>query len=301
MDGCPFDSYNKTMTFMLQRVLVVLSLLGASVFAQYNGCTSASRGSSSPARQTHNPAATDNPPRSDVAASNTTRLNPPAFSDTFRSGTLDATKWFIDTGNAPGNIAGANQGTLSADHVDLSTGMLRLTLTQSVSGTLATSVGAEIRSKQPFGYGTYVWVARAASTSATPNGAGSAVSGTVTDVFNYIDNSQTEIDFEYEGQSPSTLEMTNYSTVSNSQSTSTTVPGADSSFHEYKFIWSAAKIEFYVDGTLVSTHTQHIPSAPAAALINLWGTNSKSFGGVATGGVTRYLYVSSFSYTPSSD
>ena len=268
---------------MPQRVLLVLSLLGTSLFSQSDGCVQASRsGSDSGSAKT----------------SQSVPLRTPTFSETFSGGTLDAAKWFIDTGNAPGNIAAANQGTLSADHVDLSTGMLRLTLTQSVVDGLATSVGAEIRSKRLFGYGTYVWVARAASTSATPKGAGSAVSGTVTDVFSYIDNSQTEIDFEYEGQLPSTLEMTNYSGVSNSQTSSTTVPAADSSFHEYKFVWSATKIEFYVDGALVSTHTQHIPSAPAAALINLWGTNSKSFGGVATSGVTRYLYVSSFSYTP---
>ena len=221
----------------------------------------------------------------------------PTFSDTFSGGTLDASKWFVDTGRAPGNIAGANNGTLSAKHVDLSTGMLRLTLTQSVSGALATSVGAEIRSKQLLGYGTYVWVARAASTSGTPKGAGSAVSGTVTDVFNFINDSESEIDFEYQGQTPSTLEMTNYSTVSKSRSTSTTISEADSEFHEYKYVWSAAKIEFYVDGALVSTHTEHIPSAPAAAMVNLWGTNSTSFGGLATDGVTRYLYVSSFSYT----
>ncbi len=221
----------------------------------------------------------------------------PTFRDTFSGGTLDQTKWFIDTGQAPGNIAGVNHGTLSAEHVDLSTGMLRLKLTQNVADGLATSTGAEIRSKELFGYGTYVWVARAASTSATPRGAGSAVSGTVFDVFNFINDSETEIDFEYQGQSPATLEMTNYSTVSHSQSTSTPVPGADGSFHEYKFVWSAARIEFYVDGTLVSTHTEHIPSAPAAVLINLWGTNAASFGGPATHGATSYLYVSSFSYT----
>jgi len=223
---------------------------------------------------------------------------PLTFRDTFSGGALDVSKWFIDTGRAPGNIPGINNGTLSADHVDCSTGMLRLTLTQRVSGALAISVGGEIRSKQLFGYGTYAWVARAASTSATPRGPGSAVSGTVTDVFNFINDSESEIDFEYQGQTPSTLEMTNFSTTSKSQSTATPVAGADSGFHEYKYVWSPAEIRFYVDGGLVSTHTEHIPSAPAAVLINLWGTNSTSFGGVATNGLTRYLYVSSFSYTP---
>ena len=160
------------------------------------------------------------------------------------------------------------------------------------------SCAQSIRSQQLFGYGTYAWVARAASTSATPRGPGSAVSGTVTDVFNFINDSESEIDFEYQGQTPSTLEMTNFSTTSKSQSTATPVAGADSGFHEYKYVWSPGEIRFYVDGGLVSTHTEHIPSAPAAAMINLWGTNSTSFGGIATGAVTRYLYVSSFSYTP---
>jgi endo-1,3-1,4-beta-glycanase ExoK len=232
-----------------------------------------------------------------VTAGHHARSTAPAFSETFSGGTLDKTKWFIDTGRAPGNIPGVNTGTLRAEHVDLSTGMLRLTLTQSVSGALATSVGAEIRSRQLFGYGTYVWVARAASTSSTPHGAGSAVSGSVFDVFTFVNDSETEIDFEYQGQSPATLEMTNYSTVSHSHSSSTPVPGADGSFHEYKFVWSPGKIEFYVDGTLVSTHTEYVPSTPAAVLINLWGTNSAGFGGVATNGSTSYLYVSSFSYT----
>jgi beta-glucanase (GH16 family) len=146
------------------------------------------------------------------------------------------------------------------------------------------------------GYGTYVWVARATSTSATPDGAGTAVSGTVFDVFSFINDSESEIDFEYEGQSPSMLEMTNYSTVKHQQTTSAPVAGADSGFHEYKFVWSRNKIDFFVDGALVSTHTEHVPSAPAAVLINLWGTNSRTFGGIATDGATSYLYVKSFSF-----
>jgi endo-1,3-1,4-beta-glycanase ExoK len=258
---------------MLPRVLLLISLLGAA------GLT----------------------PGDDGRKNGGAESSRPTFCDTFSSGKLDGSKWFVDTGRAPGNIEGVHKGTLSADHVDLSTGMLRLTLAQSVSGALATSVGAEIRSKQLFGYGTFVWVARAASTSATPNGEGSPVSGTVTDVFNFINNSETEIDFEYEGQHPGKLEMTSYSSVANNQSTSSDVPGAENGFHEYRFVWSRSKIEFYVDGRLVSTHTEHIPSAPAAVLINLWGTNARSFGGIATNGVTRSLYVSKFSYTPLSE
>src|SRR3954470_13529449 len=77
----------------------------------------------------------------------------PVFADDFSGGTLDKTKWFIDTGKAPGNISGVNAGTLSDKHVDVSTGMLRLKLTQNISDGLATSVGSEIRSNQLFGYG----------------------------------------------------------------------------------------------------------------------------------------------------
>lgn len=263
-------------------VLLVLSLLSASPSFAQGGMGQAARAGN----------------REGVTVDANTPIGQPTFADTFSGGTLDATKWFIDTGRAPGNIPGVNIGTLSAEHVSLSTGMLRLTLTQTVSGTLSTSIGAEIRSKKLLGYGTYVWVARAASTSAKPRGPGSAASGSVTDVFNFINDSESEIDFEYQGQSPGSLEMTNFSTVSRSQTTATSVAAADRGFHEYKYVWSAAKIEFYVDETLVSTHTEHIPSAPAAVLINLWGTNSPSFGGVATDGVVRYLHVSSFSYTP---
>ena len=54
----------------------------------------------------------------------------------------------------------------------------------------------------------------------------------------------------------------------------------------------------YIDGKLVSTHTSNIPSAPAYIMINHWGTNSTGWGGQATIGVQRYLYVSSFTYTP---
>ena len=202
---------------MLRRILLVLLLLGAVLTIAFG-----------------RPRAVKFGDVGGATADSPAPTNSPTFGDDFSGGTLDSTKWFVDTGRAPGNIAGVNTGTLNVENVDLSTGMLRLTLNQSVTGAHATSSGAEIRSKQLFGYGTYVWVARAASTSATPRGQGSAVSGTVTDVFNFINDSESEIDFEYQGQSPATLEMTNYSTVSKSQSTTAPVTGGDSGFHEYK-------------------------------------------------------------------
>ena len=72
----------------------------------------------------------------------------------------------------------------------------------------------------------------------------------------------------------------------------------EAGFHHYKFVWVPGKIDYYIDGVLVSTHTSNLPSAPAYIMMNHWGTNSTGWGGLATVGVERYLYVSSFNYTP---
>ena len=57
---------------------------------------------------------------------------------------------------------------------------------------------------------------------------------------------------------------------------------------------------FYIDGTQSAVSTTNIPSAPAAIDINLWGTNSTSFGGDQTLDVARYMYVNGVTYTPAS-
>jgi len=72
----------------------------------------------------------------------------------------------------------------------------------------------------------------------------------------------------------------------------------EAAFHIYKFVWQPASITFYIDGTLVSTGTSGIPSAPAVIDINFYGTNSSGWGGNATVGVTRFMYVNSVSFTP---
>jgi endo-1,3-1,4-beta-glycanase ExoK len=222
-----------------------------------------------------------------------------SFSDTFSSGILDASKWLASDEPAPGRIPGMNQGSFVPSNVDLSKGVLCLKLQQQQGSSGIISVGGQIQSLDTFGYGTYEWTMRASSTSATPNGPGSVVSGQISSGFSFVNDSQTEIDYEIEGQHPNTIWMTNWLTTSQKQYSSVFLAAPDQSFHRYRFVWTPGKVDFYIDGVLVSTHTSNIPSVPAYIMVNHWGTNSTGWGGSATVGVERYVYISNFVYTPS--
>ena len=217
------------------------------------------------------------------------------FYDDFSKGSLDTSKWIPSNWGAPGG------GTFVPSYLDFSSGMLRIKVTQTYnsSGGIA-SVGGELQSKNALGFGTYEWVMRASSTSSTPNGSGYTVSGQISSGFIYVNNSQTEIDSpEIEGQNPGTLWWTSWISVNTKQYTSTQAPFApENGFHSYKCVWTSTSIKFYVDGVLVSTHTGVVPQTPAYAMINHWGTNSTSWGGLATPNITRYMFVRSFSFVP---
>jgi endo-1,3-1,4-beta-glycanase ExoK len=238
-------------------------------------------------------------------ASNLTKITvnnpvskPGTLTDTFSTGSLDHSKWLASNEPAPGSISGVNYGSFVPGNVDLSKGMLCLKLQQQHGSSGVVSVGGQIQSAVPYGFGTYEWIMRTSSTSSTPNGSGSRVSGQVSSGFTFINNSQTEIDYEIEGGHPDTVWMTNWTTVNAKQYTSATLTAPDAKFHSYKFVWSPGKIDFYLDGAFVSTHTVNIPSSPAYILVNHWGTNNTKWGGLATTGVERYLYISRFTYTP---
>jgi len=221
-----------------------------------------------------------------------------SFSDTFTTGVLDPSKWLASDGLAPGRITGVNNGSFVPTNVDLSKGMLCLKLQQHQGSSGVLSTGGEIQSLTTYGYGTYEWVMRASSTSATPTGTGTAVSGQISAGFSFVNNSETEIDFEIEGQNRNTIWMTNWISTTQKQYSSVFLASPDTNFHHYKFVWVPGKIDYYIDGVLVSTHTSNVPSAPAYIMVNHWGTNSTGWGGLATVNLERYLYVSSFTYTP---
>ncbi len=238
-----------------------------------------------------------------------------AWRDDFSSSTVNTQFWVIGTGQAPGYVPSYHLGNYDPSHVKIVTdsagSYLQLLLTQEV-GTVDTNTagvlshGAIVYSRNTYGYGTYEWVMRMSSTSDAPNGSGDSVSGSVSAGFTYVNNSQTEIDYEFSALDPETLWMVNWlnpnprqAPTGDDETYDTLYPlTVSTQFHDYKFVWQPGKITFYVDGVRQATHTTNVPTAPAYFMINHWGTDSSGWGGMASVGVSRYFYVDWVQYTP---
>ncbi len=233
---------------------------------------------------THSTQPTSNPPTTDPPVSTPV---PGSWSDDFSGGVLSS-QWQANGGGRWG---------VAADHVDMSQGMLglRLTQTRNADGSF-TSTGGEVQSLQTYGFGTYTWVARMSSTASTPNGPGNSVSGSSSGVFNFFNNSETEIDYEVEGNHPNTVHMVTWHITLAPTVADASAP-SDTGFHEYKFVWYSDRIERYIDGAHVATQTTAVPVTPAYVMMNHWGTCCSSWGGPPTEG-TRYMWVRSFSFVP---
>lgn len=214
---------------------------------------------------------------------------------TFVENFANLSKWNISSWSAPGG------GKFNPANALISNGMLCLKLQQVKTDSGITSIGGEIATKEKFGYGTYEFEVRASSTAATPDAIGSPVSGSITGCFNYAKNSITEIDMEVEGGTRSgyaQFTSWNLETNPNQNVKIPTKPLPHEEFKTYKFIWTPQGTTFYINGVEVGKHTKVIPSEPAPFMFNHWGTNSSNWGGTATPGVERYMWVKSFSYTP---
>lgn len=233
-----------------------------------------------------------------------------AFQDDFEGTQLDGNRWVVANGQAPGYIPGSHIGYYAPNNVTLQDGFLKIRLTQDtgyVDGQVGyISNGGLIYTKDKCGYGTYEWTMRMSSDSQTATESGAWVSGSVSAGFVYVNNSETEIDFEYSPTTPNDVWAVNWlntrprrDPTSSMATTSTfSVPDATYWFHEYRLVWAPGIITFYKDGQLVATHTTNVPSKPAYFMINHWGTNNPNWGGTATPGKTRYFYIDSVRYTP---
>jgi len=234
-----------------------------------------------------------------------------AWSDNFNGGQLNNKFWVVSNGSAPGAISNQHQGYFTPANVTVSNGYLVLKLTQQ-TGTVGAnsngviSYGGQVRSRHTYGYGTYTWTMRMSSTASTPTVAGSADSGSVSAGFLYMKNSHTEIDFQFPADSMDTLYLVNWlnpnpaANPSPNDETYTTLAGLKVAgvFHTNKFVWQPGRIDYYVDSSFQVSHTANVPSAPAYVIMNHWGTDSTDWGGTATVGDTRYVYIGSVSYSP---
>jgi beta-glucanase (GH16 family) len=242
------------------------------------------------------------------------RKNAPcaAWQDTFSTGKLDTSRWLVGNGMAPGYVANQHLGTYDPQNVQVTPGMLRLTLLQT-TGTVDTnaagvlSSGALLSTRQACGYGTYEWTMKMSSTAICATCVGTSVTGSVSAGFLYVNNSQTEIDYEFSGAYPQTIWLVNWlnptpqkdPTGANETATAVQPFDSTSAFHTYRFVWTAGKISYYIDGVWVADHVRNVPAASAPLMINHWGS-AGGWGGAVSVGVVRYLYISRVSFTPES-
>ena len=246
-----------------------------------------------------------------LAAASTVQGKSSSWRDDFSGTSLDSSRWVNASGQAPGYVTGSHRGLYDPTHVRVSGGYLVIELTQEnsiVDGASGVeSRGGLIYTKSTYGYGTYEWRLRMSSTATTPGSAGLPVSGTVSAGFNYVNNSQTEIDFEFAGHDPANLFMSNWNNTNPRRDPNETThltsslssePDLTSTFKTYRFVWERAKVSFYVDDVLQATHVTTVPRTAAHFMINHWGTNRPWWGGLATVGVPRYFYVDWVRYTP---
>ncbi|MBI1940740.1 MAG: glycoside hydrolase family 16 protein, partial [Acidobacteria bacterium] len=240
----------------------------------------------------------------------------------FDGASLDEGRWTVWDEQSPRYIPDDHIGYYQADHVSVENGYVKMLLTQergvvdsNENGVI--SRGALISTKEKYSYGTYEWRMRMSSTAAAPNDQGACdlrdISGTVSAGFIYVNNSETEIDFEVAAHRPDLLYMVNwYNTdpatepTSSESMASTLVDSAIlpsgetwcSDFRTYKFVWEEGLISFYIDGVWQAEHRVNVPIAPAYLMISHWGTNKRDWGGKATIGTPRYFYADWVRYTP---
>jgi hypothetical protein len=225
--------------------------------------------------------------------------------DEFDAGKLDTTKWTIATYKSPDSKLGINIGSYMSSSIDLTHGMLRISVQQHKTESGVESSGGAIISKERFGFGIYEFVMRMSSTSPTPKGNGEALAGAISSGFLYYNKSESEIDLEFLGNenavwitawhnlkptdNPTSLDKTSNKVIDHDLATR---------FRCYSMVWKPKTVDVYIDGIRVSHQTEHVPQTPAHIILQHRGTNSNKWGGVATAGAERYFFVRSVKFTP---
>jgi endo-1,3-1,4-beta-glycanase ExoK len=176
---------------------------------------------------------------------------------------IDLKKWYISNGWSNGEHQSCEWRENAISGVD---GALQLRL--SDKGGLVRPIGcAEIHTYAHTGYGRYEARMRTA-----------AGSGLNTAFFTYVgppqEKTHDEIDFEFIGKAPNTVDLTVWTNGQSSGSAKRISLGFDASkdFHDYAFEWRPESIRWYADGKLIyeTPKDAPIPSHPGSTFFSLW-------------------------------
>lgn len=179
---------------------------------------------------------------------------------------IDGKRWYVSDGWANGEYQNC---IWSKDLVRVSDGVLSLGFAARDAGDRAYAC-AEVQTHGRFGYGTYEARIKAVTGS-----------GMNTAFFTYIGPAQgeswDEIDFEFLGKDPSTVQLNQYVEGEGGNEKLVPVPGgADRGFNDYAFVWEPERLRWFINGELVHevSDPARIPSRPSKIYLSLWASDT---------------------------
>lgn len=179
----------------------------------------------------------------------------PSFFDPFDR--LDTGRWMVSDGWLNGDHQGC---TWSRDNVSISRGVLQMTLGKAKDKSRPYRC-AEIKTNGHLGYGTYEARMRTA-----------AGSGMNTALFTYIGGGHDEVDFEFLGKDPTSVQLNWFKNGVGGHETFPKL-GFDASagFNDYAFVWEPNRTRWYINGKLVrEAKGTDLPTRPGSMFLTLW-------------------------------
>lgn len=177
--------------------------------------------------------------------------------------TFDRSRWYVSDGWA--NAEWQNC-TWSKQQLRLKDGVLTLAFEKRPYKEREYSC-AEIQTHQRFDYGIYEARFR------TDEGSGLNAA-----FFTYIGpvhkQPHDEVDFEVLTRDTSQVSLNTFVDGSPKNGAVVPVEGGTRQFNDYAFVWEEDRIRWYVNGQLVHTATDDLPSHPQKIYLSLWGSDT---------------------------
>jgi endo-1,3-1,4-beta-glycanase ExoK len=180
--------------------------------------------------------------------------------------TLDTSRWFVSHGWASGDHQNC---TWDSGQVAVSGGMLNLTFAEQPTGNRDYAC-AEVQHRNTLGYGTYEIRMKGVQNS-----------GVASSYFTYVgagDGPAEAIDVaKLFGVNTNRVHMRTSRYNQAMVSTSAPLPApAHEQFHDYGMVWSAERLDFYLNGEIVYSVTDpaRIPNRETKMFLNIWGSDT---------------------------